>query len=673
MPAQALSYVGVGLPSAPSPRVPWWAWVVPGLVCVLFLTLFWPRPYAIPRSDALTYYDAARHLAAEGRYYSDIWERPATPVTAHPPLFSMLWAAAMATGLPVVSALYGLQAGFLFLMGAAGGALSYRSTRSATGPLIWTVLSCGWPGGANWLYWIRPMTEAGNACCLVVVAWAATIACTAGARRAIPWLLLACGVAGLSMTLKGTGLFTFPVLGVVSLVVWRRHGGARAVWIPLAGAALMALPYSVWMVRNLVLIGRAESDKFTHPPAFALFLIREPSTAIIHWLLPSQLAAHWADRLPPLLVMGSFVLVILLLCLQAWRRRCLAALLPGTLAGCSVVAMGGLMLFIYTHEQRYWSTLIPCLAAAVLGVRAPRHPLLRLLFRMAVTAGLLYCWARFTTSRRTLWFTTPAGFVAQQALLAAALWLALRRIHHDLRCLLCSHSRRWWAQGLAAALCGATALAYWRFANEPRPLWTLAPLLGLGVVLWVPFGRRGWACGLRGLAATAVFALTWFQGQWSRDEVPRRASLTYDHHGVALEVRPDELRARQRVLAGSWPRLYSSNCHERFADLFGDHALIRPPNYLRLDRAAQGLPQLPEHELQVRRRWLADLRQRGIKEPFVMIYLTRVPQRNWSYGPEALADLDGLKVTMIERTKDYQIAICELTDPVAQSTPRPGP
>lgn len=189
---------------------------------LLCLAIFWPAKYALPAGDGWAYYSGARHIAAEGRYYDDYSARPAKPLVRHPPLFSILWAALLYVGLSPTAALWLIHAMFLGGMAAAGGALAYHITGSWQGPLLWTLFSCCWPGGDNWVYWIRPQTESGTAALFVIVCWLLASALRAYGGSSIAWLLLASAVAGLSMILKVTGAFCFPVVGLVSLIILRR-------------------------------------------------------------------------------------------------------------------------------------------------------------------------------------------------------------------------------------------------------------------------------------------------------------------------------------------------------------------------------------------------------------------------------------------------------------------
>lgn len=99
-------------------------------------------------------------------------------------------------GVTPAAALWLIQSMFLCAMGAAGGALAYHIIRSWVGPLLWTVFSCCWPGGDNWVCWVRPLTETGTAACFVIVCWMLSCALREAGGKAITWLLLAGAVAG---------------------------------------------------------------------------------------------------------------------------------------------------------------------------------------------------------------------------------------------------------------------------------------------------------------------------------------------------------------------------------------------------------------------------------------------------------------------------------------------
>ena len=638
-------------------RAPWWAWGGPACTFVFFLAVFWPRPYAIPAGDGLTYYSAARHIAAEGRYYSDYDQRPPIPLVRHPPLFSILWGALLYLGLTPAVALWLVHSMLLCAMGAAGGALAFHITRSWIGPLLWTVFSCCWPGGDNWVFWIRPLTETGTAACFVIVCWLLSCALRESGGKAITWLLLAGAGAGLSMILKVTGVFCFPVVGIVSLVISARGRRWGRWWVAALSTTVMLLPYGVWALRNMVVAGTIEAGKISHQPRLIWDLMANLAADVTAWFLPWQLAQRVAEHAHPLLVMIPVVLLPVLLSIHAAYRRRVEALLPGACVAIAFVLLGVMMVTKFTEETRYWSVMLPSLALAALSLRPPKHNLSGQVFRTAVALFVMFCCARFAATRSYLWYATQFGFFAQQGFLAISLvgcllYLhgAIRRFWQDERCLP--------AHLAAIVFCGIVAVGFWRFGQTPKPMWAFAPLVITGAVISLPFGARQRATLLRGVACLLSVGMSWWLGGWAWTETTR--PLTIERDGVLIEIRQDVLDARRELALGELPAKFVSNGQEYLIDLFGDDSVLPLPWYRSIARFRAGLPQLPEDDERVKREWLAALRRDKVTEPFVMIMFPQFAARAYFYGPEDFESMPGLQVDWRIHRPDLHIADCQL-------------
>ncbi len=639
-------------------RAPWWAWIGPACAFVFFLSLFWPRPYALPAGDGLAYYSGARHIAAEGRYDDDYSQRPAIPLTRHPPLFSMLWGGLLYCGIAPATALWLIQAVFLFALGAAGGALAYRVTQSWVGPLLWTVFSCFWPSGDNWVFWIQPLTETGTTALFVIVSWMLSNALRTTGRGEAAWLLVAAVTAGLSMILKATGVFCFPVVGVVTLVIFRRGPGGSRWWVVALSSLLMVLPFSLWALRNILLAGTIEAGKISHDPELLWGLLANLSRDVTRWFLPPQLAQIASASVHPSVIMLPVILLPVVLTARAAYRRCPEALLAGACASLAFVGLALMMVTKFTEETRYWSVMLPCIALAALALKPPGSKTAGVVFRVVVTLFSLFCCARFSVARQYLWYGTSLGFFAQQALLAISLIGGLLYLHRIVR--------EFWRNGnralphaAAIVACGIVAAGLWRFGHTPKPAHVFAPLFLMGVLISLPLGtgRRGalW----RGVLCFLPLVVSWGLGGWMWTAPPRPLTIALD--GVEVEIRDDVYRARQILAEEHWPTKFVSNAPEYFIDLFGDHGVLPLPWYRSIARFRSNLPQLPEDEERVKREWLAGLRRDNVTEPFVMVMFPQYRARAYFYGPQDFEPMPELDVDWIVHAPDVHIAICQLS------------
>ncbi len=639
-------------------RAPWWAWIGPACAFVFFLALFWPRPYALPAGDGLAYYSGARHLAAEARYVDDYSQRPAVPLTRHPPLFSMLWGGSLYCGIAPATALWLIQAAFLFALGAAGGALAYRITQSWAGPALWTVFSCFWPGGDNWVYWIQPLTETGTAAFFIVVCWMLSASLRSTRQADATWLLLAAVTAGLSMILKVTGVFCFPVVGVVTLVIFRRgHGGSRW-WVVALSTLLMVLPFSLWALRNILLAGTIEAGKISHDPQLAWNLLAKLAAVAAGWFLPSQLAQSASANLHPLVIMLPIILLPLSLTAHAAYRRCPEALLAGACASLAFVGLAVMMVTKFTEEARYWSVMLPCIALAALALKPPDSKTAGQAFRLVVAFFVLFCCARFSVARQYLWYGTSLGFFVQQALQVISLIAGLLYLHRVVR--------EFWRNGnralphaVAIVVCGIVAAALWRFGHTPKSIFVFAPLFLMGALISLPLGTGRRGVWWRGLLCFLPLAVSWWLGGWMWTAPPKPLTIALD--GVEVEIRDDVCRARQILAEGHWPTKFVSNAPEYFIDLFGDHSVLPLPWYRRIARFRSNLPQFPEDEERVKREWLIGLHRDKVTESFVMVMFPQYAARAYFYGPEDFEPMSELDVDWIVHDSDIHIAICRLS------------
>ncbi len=654
-------------------RAPWWAWVGPACTFLLFLAVFWPRPYAIRAGDGLAYYSGARYIAAQGRYYEDYTQRPAVPLLRHPPLFSMLWGALLYVGVGPIPALWLIHAMFLFGMGAAGGALAYHITRSWTGPLLWTIFSCCWPGGDNWVFWVRPLTETGTAAFFVIVCWMLSRALRAVDRCAILWLLLASAVAGLSMILKITGAFCFPVVGIVSVMIFPRGKGWSRWWVVTLSVVLMLLPYGLWALRNVMITGTIEAGKISHLPELTWGLMAHIAADAAEWFMPAQLAQRLSAGVHPLVIMIPVVLLPAVLTVYAGYRKCPEAILAGACVSIAFAALGVMMITKFTEETRYWSVMLPCLALAALvlsrctptyvgisrrrGTSGPAHRLSGRVFRIIAALFVMFCCARFAVTRPYLWYATEFGFYVQQGVLAGSLIGGLFYLHSVTRGFWKDH-RRLSAHLVAMVVCGLVAAALWRFGHTPKPIWAFVPLALTGVIISLPLGSGRGGTVLRGLGCMLPAAISWWLGGWAWVEPVK--PLMYELDGIAVEVREDVYRARQILAQGEWPAKFVSNGEEYLIDLFGDHSVLPLPWYRSIARFRSNLPQLPEDDERMKREWIAALRRDGVTEPFVMVMFPQFAARSYFYGPEDFDPIAELKVDWKVHDPDVHIAICRL-------------
>ncbi|MCH8852257.1 MAG: hypothetical protein IID41_06340, partial [Planctomycetes bacterium] len=619
---------------------------------------FWPRPYALPAGDGLAYYSGARHIAAEGRYDDDYSQRPAIPLIRHPPLFSMLWGGLLYFGIAPATALWLLQAAFLCALGAAGGVLAYRITQSWVGPLLWTVFSCFWPGGDNWIFWIQPLTETGTAAFFVIVCWMLSNALRSTGRGEAAWLLLAAIAAGLSMILKVTGVFCLPVVVVMSLVIFRRGAGGSRWWVVALSTLLIVLPFSLWALRNILLAGTIEAGKISHEPEMLWGLMANLAANTAGWFLPRQLAQIASANLHPLAIMLPVVLLPVLLTAHAAYRRCPEALLAGACASLAFVGLAVMMVTKFTEETRYWSVMLPCVVLAALAMKPPTSKTAGLVFRVTVTLFVLFCCARFSIARQYLWYGTSLGFFVQQAFLACSLIGGLLYLHRLIR-EFWAVSNRVLPHVVAIVACGIVATGLWRFGHTPKPAYVFATLCLTGVLISLPLGtgRRGalW----RGLLCFLPLVVSWWLGGWMRTVPPKSLTIALD--GVEVQIRADVYSARQLLAEGHWPTTFVSNAEEYLIDLFGDHSVLPLPWYRSIARFRSHLPQLPEDEERSKREWLAGLRRDNVTEPFVMVMFPQYAARAYYYGPQDFESMPELDVEWIVHDADMHIAICQLS------------
>lgn len=640
---------------------PWWAWLVPAAFFLLCLFIHWPRPYMIPsKGDALRYYGGAMQIAEHGRYYEDIYQRPAQPITSNAPLFAMIWGGSIYFGIPPITALAGIHAIFLFALGATGGALSYHVTRSWVGPFVWTILSCCWPGGSHWLMWVRPLTESGTTAMFVIVAWMCACALRADRPKDAAWLLAAATVAGLSMIMKVTGVCSLPVVGVVSLIVMRRRSGWFRWWLPVATTLLMTLWYATWCVRNLSLIGQIESHKPTHSIELLWDLMRTTSAGVARWFLPSEAAATLAQALHPAVIMAPIIIVPVVLCWLAWKQQAREALLAGSIGAMTFLVLGISMTRQLTEEPRYWATMIPCLAVVVLILRPPRSLLMGQVFRVGVALFLMFCCARFAVANRTLWYGTQIGFYARLLFLTACLVGGIGYIHQEIR-RFWGHDRVLRAHMFAVVACGVLAIGWWRYVTEPKPLWVLLPLAGVGLILSMPLDLRHAMIPLRQALIVSTVLVTIWLGNWSVSDLHRPDAFAYRWRGVQVRAPQSAIDAREWFRQNHDYRFYTSNAPEHFSDLAEGLQTIPLPLCASYVRFRAGLAQLPDDEALAKQLWLDQLREAGVDEPFVMVYFPQAEHRACYFGPKDFASLPGIDVSSIIDRDDLQIARCRLT------------
>ena len=546
----------------------------------------------------------------------------------------------------------------MFALGAAGGALAYRITESWLGPLLWTVFSCCWPGGGNWAFWIQPLTETGTAAFFVIVCWMLSASLRSTRQRDVAWLLVSAATAGLSMILKVTGVFCFPVVAVVILVLFRRGPGWSRWWVVALSTLLMVLPFSLWALRNILLAGTIEAGKISHEPELLWGLLVNLSRDAAGWFLPSQLAQGVSAILHPLVIMLPIVLLPILLTAHAAYRRRPEALLAGACASLAFVGLAVMMVTKFTEETRYWSAMLPCIVLAGLALKPPVSKTAGLVFRTAVTLFFLFCCVRFSIARQYLWYGTSLGFFAQQALLAFSLIGGLLYLHRVVR--------EFWRNGnralphaVAVVVCGIMAAGLWRFGHTPKPMYVFAPVCLMGVLISLPLGAGRRGALRRGILCFLPLAVSWWVGGWMWTAPPKMLTITLD--GIEVEIRDDVDRARQILAQGDWPTKFVSNAEEYFIDLFGDHSVLPLPWYRSIARFRSSLPQLPEDEERVKREWLAGLRRDKVTESFVMVMFPQYAARAYFYGPEDFEPMSGLDVDWIIDDAELQIAICRLS------------
>lgn len=625
----------------------------------MLLVLFWPRPFAIAAGDGMRYYSGARHVADEGRYYEDYASRPAQPITMHPPLQSLLWAGLLKLGLSPGNSLLIIHAVFLVMLGAAGGALAYRITRSWHGPVTWLILSCAWPGGVNWILWVRPLTEAGTAALFVTVAWALCVALDSDKPRR--WLWFAATLAGLATVLKVTGAFCFPVVGIVTLSLWRRHKETTGLYTTLFAMILMALPYTLWALRNLALTGAIETNKPSHELASTFALMATTSRAMAEWFLPIQLAVPAAQVIHPLLIVLPVIVATIFLCAWCSKTRHCTALIPCSMVAIAFMALGVAMTTKLTEESRYWSVMIPCLTLGLLAVRPPQGQRSRPLFLMLAVGYLMFSCARFAGTYRSLWYATPLGFYVQQTVLATALVVGTYLLHRITR-QLWTNARCKSAHLAAIVICAIVALGFWRLGNVPKPMMAYAPLMAIGISISLTTRRPRSSAVLCASLSLLPITATWYLGQWSRCDVVLPIQEYYERDGVLVKLTAAEKRARSFVQQRILPQRFASNFPERFSDMFGEHAQVPLCPFPDETRFRAGVAQVPHKEQRILAQWIRHLRTAHLGEPFVIIYLPDYAVRGRFYGPDTLEELPEIELQWKLRQDDLHIAICTLID-----------
>ncbi len=678
-----------GLPRRAGARTPTWAWLAPGLTFVVLLAILWPRPYLTRAGDELYYYIGARALAEDGQYYEDFTSTMAVPITRHPPLLSLTWSVFLRMGFEPVDAFAVMQAMFLFGLGALGGALAYRVHGTWLGPLVWTVLNACWPGGSNWWLWTTPHAESGIMFFFILVAWLLVRSTEVAPDRARGWLLAAALSGGLAMTMKGTGVFCFPVIGAV--VIWhvwvrhRRYGQFHpldnttldALWRKAlflgSCAALMMIPYALWGLRNLQLAGVIESDKYVHGLNATWAIMTFTTEAIMEWIVPATHARPAADAVHPALILGPFLIGALLIGIPGWRRRIPAAMIPWAIALTAYGAMTLMMTWMYTHEARFWAALLPCLTLGLLAVRGPRHPFLALCWRLALVGGVLYLCLRFAASNRRLWYGTTwsylclQGFVAISSM-AAAVAVARVVLAACPRAKLAPLSRRAvLTTPLLGLACGAVLILFWRSAQQARPIVLLLPLLvgGIGAVMIATED------GLRRSVGVAISAMacvaTWTSGNWSLSDFVVPAPFVDVRHGIPTPLHPDTHYARRILCAGKWPKLFASNRWCYLDDMFERAAHVGLPRYPDRARFVRGEPQDPQQARDAKLSWVHGLRARAGEDAIVVVHFpnqTEIDRAGFFssyYGPEELEGVEGLDVEWVHKEPALHIAIMRLT------------
>ncbi|MCH8912763.1 MAG: hypothetical protein IIA33_04255 [Planctomycetes bacterium] len=316
----------------------------------------------------------------------------------------------------------------------------------------------------------------GTAALFVVVCWMLSNALRSTGRGEAAWLLVAAVTAGLSMILKVTGVFCFPVVGVVTLVIFRRGLGGSRWWVIVLSTLLMVLPFSLWALRNILLAGTIEAGKISHEPELLWGLLANLSRNAAGWFLPPQLAQSASANLHPLAIMLPVILLPISLTAHSAYRRCPEALLAGACASLAFVGLALMMVTKFTEEARYWSVMLPCIALAALALKPPGSKTAGAVFRVVVTLFVLFCCARFSVARQYLWYGTSLGFFVQQALLAISLVGGLLYLHRVVR-------EFWPAQPRSAARrgdrglrhCGRRALAFRPHAQTSACLRTTMP------------------------------------------------------------------------------------------------------------------------------------------------------------------------------------------------------
>ncbi|HZQ79770.1 MAG TPA: hypothetical protein VFE55_20750 [Acidimicrobiia bacterium] len=242
--------------------------------------------------DTVTYLAAAGHLRT-GHGFADIGGEP---LTLFPPLFPAAVAALEWLGLAGLSAARFLNAAMFGVLVVLAGVWARRISGSDTVAAVVagvTAISTPMVSMASWAL-SEPVGIVAEVACLMLLTEA--LRGTAGARPATGWAATGraatgwAAAAGLAAALSCLTRYASVVLFPVGIVVLLAGPGRRAARAALAAtfAAVGAVPFGAWLVRNVIVAGNATGQGRGESALSPFTSLKETLAAVGAWFLPGK-------------------------------------------------------------------------------------------------------------------------------------------------------------------------------------------------------------------------------------------------------------------------------------------------------------------------------------------------------------------------------------------------
>src|SRR5581483_5852747 len=232
--------------------------------------------------DTVTYLAAAGHLRT-GHGFADIGGEP---LTLFPPLFPAAVAALEWLGLAGLSAARFLNAAMFGVLVVLAGVWARRISGSDTVAAVVagvTAISTPMVSMASWAL-SEPVGIVAEVACLMLLTEA--LRGTAGARPATGWAAAAGLAAALSCLTRYASVVLFPV-GIGVLLAGPGRRAARAA-LAATFAAVGAVPFGAWLVRNVIVAGNATGQGRGESALSPFTSLKETLAAVGAWFLPGK-------------------------------------------------------------------------------------------------------------------------------------------------------------------------------------------------------------------------------------------------------------------------------------------------------------------------------------------------------------------------------------------------